>query len=102
MKHRFAVPLTHEFIGCFWNVPWLEIEPESVPYPEDAPTSRVPGPGRTGRLDTIKMSVPPNVSHSSLQLLTAWGNRTGLRDAIGLPRTGVDFGWQRLPMPRGA
>ena len=38
-KHLFVIILTYAFIGCFFYVPWPEIEPTKLAYQDDTLTN---------------------------------------------------------------
>ena len=44
-KHRFGVPFIHAFIGWFFNVPWLGLEPTTSVYWDDTLTNWATLPG---------------------------------------------------------
>ena len=43
-KHWLMVPLIYAFIGWFFHVPWLGIEPSTLVYRDDALTNWATGP----------------------------------------------------------
>ena len=55
-KHRFVIPLIDAFIGWFLCVRWLEIEPTSLAYWDDAVTTWAARPGPNAFL-AISMAV---------------------------------------------